>query len=176
MYIDLRCYNPIFICTMYIDLRFYNPIFICTMHIDLRFYNPISYIKSKCLFQICEDEYTCLKKRKRMGPGKGEEQPTCTQRERDLKYGKGWPWNTRNCEALTKGEKKLCKREKRKRCIQREKSNGKSERSARKNCGGDPRKKFKIKDCLDKLAHFSRNKAKRKCKTRKSRYLKKLKN
>ena len=161
---------------MYIDLRFYNPIFICTMYIDLRFYNPISYIKSKCLFQICEDEYTCLKQRKRMGPGKGEEQPTCTQRERDLKYGKGWPWNTRNCEALTKGEKKLCKREKRKRCIQREKSNGKSERSARKKCGGDPRKKFKIKDCLDKLAHFSRNKAKRKCKTRKSRYLKKLKN
>ena len=46
---------------------------------------------------------------------------TCTQAERDEKFGKGWRWNTRNCTLLKpKVNQKRCKKDKLKKCIERE--------------------------------------------------------
>ena len=69
---------------------------------------------------------------------KRNKEETCTQAERDKKFGKGWRWNTRNCESLkSRADIKRCRRDKLKRCIQKEKEKKKnflSESAAKLKC------------------------------------------
>ena len=49
---------------------------------------------------------------------------TCTQKERDAKYGQGWRWNTRNCTSLKlTADVKRCKKDKLKRCVLKQNKN-----------------------------------------------------
>ncbi|OBQ35625.1 MAG: hypothetical protein AN484_26165, partial [Aphanizomenon flos-aquae WA102] len=67
-------------------------------------------------WQICAEEFQCLKKRyddaAEQSKLKGN-RPTCTQEERDVMYGSGWRWNTRNCGSLGPALAGECLREKR---------------------------------------------------------------
>ena len=62
----------------------------------------------------------CARKRALWPSNDPRHKDPCTQEERDAHFGKNWRWNTRNCAALDAfGEGKMCRREKRKRCIRR---------------------------------------------------------
>ena len=75
-------------------------------------------------------ENLCIK-----GREKSRKKVTCTQKERDREFGKGWRWNTRDCSSLPRrGEVKRCRREKRRRCIVRLKSKGLTKQEAKSNC------------------------------------------
>ena len=63
----------------------------------------------------------CARKRAQWDQSDPRLKEPCSQKDRDVKFGKNWRWNTRNCAALDKlgNEGKICRREKRKRCIRR---------------------------------------------------------
>ena len=62
----------------------------------------------------------CARKRAQWDASDPRQKAPCTQKDRDASFGKNWRWNTRNCAALdATGEGKMCRREKRKRCIRR---------------------------------------------------------
>ena len=85
--------------------------------------------RRKCLSG--KEERKCIKNRKKTK----KTEVICTQEERDKKYGKGWKWNTRNCGALnTPKDTKLCKKEKRKRCLKKELGSGSTPKEAREKC------------------------------------------
>ena len=49
--------------------------------------------------------------------------------------GKGWMWDTRDCSSLPRRrEVKVCRREKRRRCIKRQKSKGLAKYEAKLRC------------------------------------------
>ena len=75
-------------------------------------------------------ETLCIKKRE-----KNNSDVTCTQKERDKKFGRGWKWNTRDCSSLPRRrEVKKCRREKRRRCIRRHKAGGVTKQQAKLRC------------------------------------------
>ena len=93
---------------------------------------------------LAKEEKLCTEKRKKQkNKTKKNKAETCTQAERDVKFGKGWRWNTRNCESLrSKADNKKCKKDKIKRCIQKEiKNNSSSESVAKLKCKELSRKK-----------------------------------
>ena len=140
-------------------------------------------IFSFLLFQYCKDEYRCLKERRKrlkkephlLSPAAAQQSkaagasPTCTQSERDARYGRGWRWNTRNCSSLPASAGKQCKRAKRRHCVKKQKAAGRSSRSARARCGAGLKKRYKL--CLAKLSDLPRKAARKKCKTRERRYV-----
>jgi len=107
-------------------------------HIDGRLKRLLS------VLQVCSQEFDCLKKRRRKSLSRGIltgqndviiPSATCTQAERDRKYGPGWPWNTRICNELpTAADKKECRREKRRRCADRKRAEGLTRQQARASC------------------------------------------
>ena len=109
------------------------------------------------------EEKKCLERRR----GRNGDWATCTQEERDEKFGKGWKWNTRNCDTLLKNEKKKCKREKRKRCVRNEKrkSPGMSHNDAKQECRERKKWERELKKCEKTLRAKGKNKirAKKSC-------------
>ena len=92
--------------------------------------------RRRCLLaqeeKMCQEKRRKEKVRKRSKPSKYE---ICTQADRDAKFGKGWRWNTRNCESLKKSDKKKCKKDKIKRCTQKEmKKSNLNEADAKAEC------------------------------------------
>ena len=86
----------------------------------------------------------CARKRAQWNESDPRLKEPCDQKDRDVKFGKNWRWNTRNCAALDKtGEGKMCRREKRKRCIRRLTSNpaNLSESDAKQVCRRKGKKK-----------------------------------
>ena len=60
----------------------------------------------------------------------------CREKEkRRGRKGKGWPWESRDCSSLPRRrEVKKCRREKRRRCIKRQKSKGLAKYEAKLRC------------------------------------------
>ena len=104
-----------------------------------------------CLLQACKEEFECLKKRWKTlsendvtaGKQNGGAQPTtCTQAERDTRFGLGWRWNTRNCASLESDtEVKQCRRAKRMQCEVKKLANGFSREEAKSQCSGKKKSK-----------------------------------
>ena len=86
---------------------------------------------------LAAEEKMCKEKRKKQENKTTKvKTETCTQAERDAKFGKGWRWNTRNCESLkSKSNQKKCKKDKIKRCSEKKIRNHRlSESEAKLKC------------------------------------------
>ena len=100
--------------------------------------------RQKC---FAKEEKACAKLRQTLPASDPRLKQTCSQSERDEMFGRGWRWNTRNCESLDGKERRKCKRAKRKRCVRREarKDNTLSDLEAQKICRRKERKRAKGK-------------------------------
>ena len=92
---------------------------------------------------FAQEEKVCKKQQKTVSSSEPVCSHTCSQSERDQCFGKNWRWNTRNCDSLSKGERKKCRRVKRKRCVKREmrRDTTLSDIEAKKVCKKRDRKK-----------------------------------
>ena len=104
----------------------------------------------------------------------GEDKTACSQAYRDRHFAPGWRWNTWHCDRLARPARKQCNRAIRGLCVAKQREAGRSRRKAENRCGVGADRKFAkcLKDMSQKYGDMSR--ARRKCKKRKKRYLKKV--